>query len=109
MTTFSQTTAADPAEVIASSTGGHATVVTVMIDIRMVRDDSASVKAALGRRGVDPAEVDRLIELDGAARTAIGRRDELRAQVKVLSKQVGEARRAGDIPIADELAGRSRE
>ena len=80
-----------------------------MIDIRMVRDDSASVKAALGRRGVDPAEVDRLLELDGAARTAIGRRDELRAQVKVLSKQVGEARRAGDIPIADELAGRSRE
>ncbi len=80
-----------------------------MIDIRMVRDDRASVKAALARRGVDPGEVDRLAELDEAARRAIGRRDELRAQIKALSREVGEARRAGDIPIADELAGRSRE
>ncbi|MGD0394284.1 MAG: serine--tRNA ligase [Acidimicrobiales bacterium] len=80
-----------------------------MIDIRMVRDDCAWVKAALARRGVDPAEVDRLVELDETARRAIGRRDELRAQVKVLSKQVGEARRAGEAPIADELAARSRQ
>jgi seryl-tRNA synthetase len=80
-----------------------------MIDIRMVRDDTASVKAALGRRGVDPSEVDRLVQLDEAARRAVGRRDELRAQIKVLSKQVGEARRAGEVPIADELAARSRQ
>ena len=63
-----------------------------MIDIRLVRDDSASVKAALARRGVDPAEIDRLIGLDETARAEIGRRDDLRAQVKALSKQVGEAR-----------------
>jgi len=31
-----------------------------MIDIRLVRDDLSSVKAALGRRGVVPAELDRL-------------------------------------------------
>ena len=89
--------------------GGSRYRCPVMIDIRLVRDDSASVKAALGRRGVDPAEVDHLVELDEAARAAIGRRDELRAQVKALSKQVGEARRAGDAPPADELAARSRE
>jgi len=79
-----------------------------MIDIRLVRDDSASVKSALKRRGVDPAEVDRLLGLDEAARAVIGRRDDLRAQVKTLSKQVGEARRSGDAASADELAARSR-
>jgi seryl-tRNA synthetase len=79
-----------------------------MIDIRAVRDDGAAVKVALGRRGVDPGEVDRLIELDEAARAAIGRRDELRAQVKSLSRQVGEARRSGDAAAADGLAARSR-
>jgi seryl-tRNA synthetase len=79
-----------------------------MIDIRLVREDSASVKRALGRRGVDPPEIDRLVELDVAARAAVGRRDELRAEVKSLSKQVGEARRSGDVGAADELAATSR-
>jgi seryl-tRNA synthetase len=79
-----------------------------MIDIRLVRDDGAAVKAALKRRGVDPAEIDRLIGLDEAARAAIGRRDDLRAQVKSLSKQVGEARRSGDTASADEMTARSR-
>ena len=94
--------------VVASFTGGHATVVPVMIDIRLVRDDSASVKSALARRGVDPVEIDRLIGLDEAARAAIGKRDELRAQVKSLSKQVGDARRSGDAAAAQELTSRSR-
>jgi seryl-tRNA synthetase len=79
-----------------------------MIDIRLVRDDSDSVKAALGRRGVDPAEIDRLIGLDEAARAVIGKRDDLRSGVKALSRQVGEARRSGDADAADELAARSR-
>jgi seryl-tRNA synthetase len=79
-----------------------------MIDIRAVRDDCASVKLALGRRGVDPLEVDRLVELDEASRAAVSRRDELRAQVKALSRQVGEARRSGEAVAADELSEQSR-
>jgi seryl-tRNA synthetase len=79
-----------------------------MIDIRLVRDDSDAVKAALARRGVDPAEVDRLVALDLAARAAVGGRDEVRATIKVLSKQVGEARRAGDTTAAERLADESR-
>jgi seryl-tRNA synthetase len=79
-----------------------------MIDIRLVRDDTEAVQAALARRGVDPAEVDRLAALDMAARAAVGERDEVRAAVKVLSKQVGEARRAGDTPLAERLADDSR-
>jgi seryl-tRNA synthetase len=79
-----------------------------MIDIRLVRDDTEAVKVALGRRGVDPADIDRLVELDGRARAAIGGRDDVRAQVKALSKQVGEARRSGDTAVAEELTARSR-
>jgi seryl-tRNA synthetase len=80
-----------------------------MIDIRLVREDVDGVKEALGRRGVEPTDVARLLELDAAARAAIGRRDDLRAQVKGLSKQVGDARRSGDVAVADELTVRSRE
>jgi seryl-tRNA synthetase len=80
-----------------------------MIDIRLVRDDLASVKAALGRRGVDPAELDRLADLDQRSRAAIGHRDEYRAEVKALSKQVGQARKARDTARAEELTDRSRQ
>ena len=79
-----------------------------MIDIRLVRDDIAAVQSALARRGVDPAEVERLAALDVAARAAVGERDEVRATVKSLSKQVGEARRAGDVALAERLADESR-
>jgi seryl-tRNA synthetase len=79
-----------------------------MIDIRLVRDDIDAVKAALARRGVDPADIDRLAARDQGARTAVGTRDEVRATVKALSKQVGEARRAGDTARAERLADESR-
>ena len=80
-----------------------------MIDIRLVRDDIASVRAALGRRGVEAADVDRLAELDQEARAAVGHRDAYRAEVKALSKQVGEARRLGDAALAEQLTERSRQ
>ncbi|MHB8593392.1 MAG: serine--tRNA ligase [Acidimicrobiales bacterium] len=79
-----------------------------MIDIRLVRDDPTAVAAALGRRGVEASEVDRLLQADGRARAAVGRRDEVRAKVKDLSRQVGEARRAGDDGRAVSLAEQSR-
>ncbi len=79
-----------------------------MIDIRLVRDDVGAVKSALARRGVDPSEVDRLATLDSAARAAVGRRDEMRSKVKALSRQVGEARRAGEDARVETLSGESR-
>ncbi|HXX89410.1 MAG TPA: serine--tRNA ligase [Acidimicrobiales bacterium] len=79
-----------------------------MIDIRLVRDDPDAVKRALGRRGVDPAEVDDLLAADARARDAVGRRDELRARVKELSRQVGQARKAGDDATAGALTVESR-
>jgi seryl-tRNA synthetase len=79
-----------------------------MIDIRLAREDPDAVKTALGRRAVDPADIDLLLEADARARNAVGRRDELRARVKDISRQVAEARRADDSGLALRLADESR-
>ncbi|MGA2521923.1 MAG: serine--tRNA ligase [Acidimicrobiales bacterium] len=79
-----------------------------MIDIRLAREDPDGVTAALARRGVDPADVGRLVDADSRARAAVGRRDALRARVKELSRQVGEARRGGEDTRAADLAEESR-
>jgi seryl-tRNA synthetase len=79
-----------------------------MIDIRLVRDDPDAVRKAFSRRGVDGAEIDRLLEADIQARASIGRRDEIRARVKELSRQVAEARRTRDEASATELTEKSR-
>jgi seryl-tRNA synthetase len=79
-----------------------------MIDIRLARENPDAVKAALARKGVDPSDVDRLLDADGRAREAVGRRDELRATVKGLSRQVGEARRTGDEARAAAASEQSR-
>ena len=79
-----------------------------MIDIRLVREDPATVKAALARRGVEAADVDALHGLDREHRSAIARQETLRARVKALSREVGEARRSGDPARAEALAAESR-
>jgi seryl-tRNA synthetase len=79
-----------------------------MIDIKLVRDDPTMVKAALARRGVDPGEVDRLVALDADHRVRLTAQETLRAEVKAVSRQVGEARKAGDAAKAEELAAESR-
>ena len=79
-----------------------------MIDIRLVRDDRGAVTAALGRRGVAAVEVERVAELDADHRARLARRETLRAEVKALSRQVGDARRSGDEDRARELSDASR-
>jgi len=79
-----------------------------MIDIKLVREDPDGLKAALGRRGVDPVEIDRLIELDAAHRARLGEHEALRAKIKSVSKQVGDAKRSGDTARAEGLSAESR-
>ena len=79
-----------------------------MIDARRLRTDLDGVKGALGRRGIGADEVEHLAELDRRERALKSRTDELRGRVKVLSKQVGLSRRAGDGAAADERAAESR-
>jgi seryl-tRNA synthetase len=80
-----------------------------VIDIRALRDNPDAVKAALARRGVEAAEVDAVMEADVAHRAKVARAEAMRAEVKELSRQVGQARKAGDDARAGELSARSRQ
>ena len=79
-----------------------------MIDIRRIRNEPDAVRAALARRHIGLEDFERVIELDRVHRDLSGRRDELRARVKELSRRVGAARKAGDAAAADEAAAASR-
>lgn len=79
-----------------------------MIDIRRLRADPDAVTAALVRKKVDRADVARALDLDARARTVASQRDEVRARVKALSRDVGEAKRNRDEAKAEELAAESR-
>ena len=79
-----------------------------MIDIRLLRDDPDGVKAALARRGVAASEIDEIIAADVAHRARLSRSESLRAEVKSLSREVGEAKKAGDEARATELSEQSR-
>jgi seryl-tRNA synthetase len=78
-----------------------------MIDIRALREDPDAVKAALARRGVEAAEVDAVMGADAERLAAQRRFEDLRAEVKDLSRQVGQAKKAGDEARAEELRARS--
>jgi seryl-tRNA synthetase len=62
-----------------------------MIDIRALREDPDGYAAALARRGVERAELDRVLDLDAARRALITDGDELRARQGVLARQGGAA------------------
>jgi seryl-tRNA synthetase len=79
-----------------------------MIDIRVLRDEPDRVKAALARRGVDVAEIDAVLTADEVYRASQTQFESLRAEVKALSRAVGEAKRVGDEARAEELSEQSR-
>lgn len=80
-----------------------------MLDIRRLRAEPEAVKAAAARRGEDPGLLDEVIALDERQRAAGRRADELRAEVKRISKEVGALHSAGRGDDAAGLRDRSRE
>lgn len=79
-----------------------------MLDLRRIRSDPEAVRAALSRRGIDAADLDRVVALDGRRRELTARGDDLRARVKAISRDVGRLRREGDGDGAEALAAESR-
>ena len=81
-----------------------------MIDVRLLRNDPAAVKAALARRGKPEIieQLDVAIALDGQLRDITAQRDASRARVNELSKLVGAARRDGENEAAEKLQTESR-
>ncbi len=71
-----------------------------MLDLKLIRSDPERVKAALARRGA-AEQVDELLALDARRRELLPEIESAQAQRKTLSKQIGEAKQAGE--GADEL------
>ncbi|HYZ99591.1 MAG TPA: serine--tRNA ligase [Acidimicrobiales bacterium] len=81
-----------------------------MLDIRRIRTDPEAVRAALDRRGPGTSEpVDKLLAMDAEHRRIVGQRDEVRARIKALSKEVGRLRGQGRGDEADALVAESRQ
>src|SRR5271166_346681 len=71
-----------------------------MLDIKLIRERPDFVKAELAKRGVEAAEVDRLLEADQKRRNLQAEVDQLRADRKRRAREVGKlapAERAAEI------------
>ncbi len=81
-----------------------------MIDVRQLRSRPDEVIAAMTRRAAPAVldDLDHARRLDERLRAITVERDEIRGRVNALSKQVGEARRAGDEAAGSALAAESR-
>ena len=79
-----------------------------MIDLTQLRREPEFVTAALARRGVSSETMERIIAMDVEHRALLQEAERLRAEVKFLSRLVGEARRDKDDATAEELAAKSR-
>jgi len=80
-----------------------------MIDLAQLRREPDVVKAALARRGVSNSTMDEIISLDRDHRRLLQEAEALRAEVKEISRHVGEARRNKEVERAEELSAKSRE
>jgi seryl-tRNA synthetase len=74
-----------------------------MLDLKLVRSEPERVKSALARRGA-AEQVDTLLALDARRRALLPEVENAQAERKTLSKQIGEAKQAGE--DAEELMAR---
>jgi len=81
-----------------------------MIDLRRLRNDFDAVVAAESRRGPDlELQLIAARELDARQRELAAQRDDVRARVRTISKEVGTLRRDGRTDEAEKLQAESRE
>jgi seryl-tRNA synthetase len=66
-----------------------------MLDLKLIRSDPERVKAALARRGA-AEQVDELLALDARRRELLPEVESAQSERKTLSKQIGEAKQAGE-------------
>src|SRR5713101_5429044 len=87
-----------------------------MLDIKLIREQTAHYKAELGRAGVEEAEIDRVLEADTQRRQLQHELDELRARRTRESKELGkltpeqrESKRAEMRALGDSIGAGERE
>jgi seryl-tRNA synthetase len=78
-----------------------------VLDLRLIRKDTDTVRASLARRG-DVAELDRVLEIDAACRALRAEVEEMRAESTRIAKSIGQAKKQGeDVPAAQEDEARA--
>src|SRR5581483_9235760 len=87
-----------------------------MLDIKLLREQTDYVKAALGRAGIAPTEIDQVLEVDARRRRLQHDLDEMRARRTRESKELGrlapaerEARRLEMRQLGDQISAGERE
>ncbi|MBL4889533.1 MAG: serine--tRNA ligase [Candidatus Lindowbacteria bacterium] len=66
-----------------------------MIDIRLLREDSEKIQAALSRRGGETTACTDLLQLDKARRKLIAQTEELKGKRNAASKEIGRLKKEG--------------
>jgi len=79
-----------------------------MLDIRLIREQPDLVKAALGRTGVDPAQVDAVLAYDEQRRALLREVEQLKALRNAVSKEIGKNERCGRTRREDRRNARRR-
>ena len=79
-----------------------------MLDVRLIRTDPDTVRAGIARRGDDPSVIDEVHALDAELRGLAAKRDSLRAEIRVISNEVGKLFREQRKDEATELQEQSR-
>ena len=74
------------------------------VGLQRLREDADAVREGAVRKGEDPALVDRAIELDAERRRLLAENEALKAERNTVSKQIGEAIKAGAAPDGPEVA-----
>jgi seryl-tRNA synthetase len=83
-----------------------------VLDLRQIREDPEPARAALARRGTDPAVLDEALELDDRRRTLLPELEERRRLKNAASRRIGELQRSGEDAsqaIADVKGASARE
>ena len=80
-----------------------------MLDVRRLRNNYDDVAAAIARRGDDVGPLESARDLDGRQRKLQQEADDLRREIKTISKDVGLLHRDGRGDEAEALQARSRE
>ncbi len=80
-----------------------------MIDIRLLRNNPNEVISSIARRGIDTTQLYKAIELDSSLRSITAQRDKVRAEIKLISKSVGQAAKNLDQSSIEALRQESRQ
>ncbi len=80
-----------------------------MIDIKLLRSDLENCKSSLSKRGVDPKELDEIIRLDNSVRNLTAETENIRADIKMLSKKYSQAKASSNLDLLESLNQSSKE